>query len=257
MAGTEGTGEYVVVLCTRLGRVGYRLLDREDSYRIRVEPEPSSRDRLARLLTRRLGWKQPGDGGGDRYSVVVRKEQFPQALGLAVQALEPGADINPSAPEWVQQIVKQAMETKSAPLQIPSSYSPTPIHIEYVHQSRIDNLKGINSENFDLKKIIRLCEELNLAYQNGCYFATAMLLRSITDHIPPIFGCKNFQGVFNNYNGGKSFKELMGKFENTLRKVADGYLHEQIRKKEELPNANSVNFSQELDKLLEEICRIL
>lgn len=58
------------------------------------------------------------------------------------------------------------------------------------------------------------------------------------------------------YNGAKSFKQLNRKFEQTLRHLANGYLHEQIRTREELPNAKSVDFSQELDKLLEEVCRI-
>jgi hypothetical protein len=59
MGGAEKTFEYVVILRTCLGRVGYR--DLNGSYRIRVEPEPRGRRPLATLLTRSSGWKQPGD----------------------------------------------------------------------------------------------------------------------------------------------------------------------------------------------------
>jgi hypothetical protein len=42
MTGTEETGEYVVILSTRLSRVGYRDLQ-NGYYRIRVEPKPGGR----------------------------------------------------------------------------------------------------------------------------------------------------------------------------------------------------------------------
>ena len=37
--------------------------------------------------------------------------------------------------------------------------------------SRIDDLRNLSSPDFDFRKLIRLCEELNTAYNNGCYFA--------------------------------------------------------------------------------------
>ena len=42
----------------------------------------------------------------------------------------------------------------------------------------------------------------------------------------------------------------------TMRHIADSYLHLTIRKSETLPNATQVNFSKEMDVLLEEIVRI-
>jgi len=106
MAGTEGTGEYFVVIHTYLGRVGYRKL--ETSYRLRVEPEPAGRAELSRILTRLNGWKQP-DLGHERYSTVVSKEEFPNALGIAIRALDSTrAELNPSTPVWIREIVEQA-----------------------------------------------------------------------------------------------------------------------------------------------------
>lgn len=100
-----------------------------------------------------------------------------------------------------------------------------------------------------------MCEELNLCYSNECYFAVAMLVRSILDHVPPIFGCKKFTEVVNNYGGAKSFKESMEHLENSSRKIADYHLHGQIRKSETLPNKTQVNFASEVDFLLAEIVR--
>jgi hypothetical protein len=88
--------------------------------------------------------------------------------------------------------------------------------------------------------------------------AVAMLVRAILDHVPPIFSCKNFAEVSNNYGGGsKSFKQSMANLESSSRKIADSHLHTQIRSKEILPNKTQVNFSNDLDVLLAEIVRLL
>jgi hypothetical protein len=126
----------------------------------------------------------------------------------------------------------------------------------YVNVKRIDELRAIISQKYDFTKLIGLCEELNKCYMNECYFSVAMLTRAILDHIPPIFGYGTFSQIANNY-GGKSLKRSMQHLENSLRNIADSFLHLQIRKKEMLPNKTQVNFSADLDVLLAEIVRIL
>lgn len=103
MAGTEGTGAYVGVGRTYRGQVGYRTLG--TSFRVRVEPKPEGRDALSRTLTRANGWKQP-DSTQDRYSIVASVEEFANALGLAIRALDPTRiELNPDVPTWVREIV--------------------------------------------------------------------------------------------------------------------------------------------------------
>ena len=126
----------------------------------------------------------------------------------------------------------------------------------YVSIDRIEELKSIKNSYFDLVKLIRFCEEINICYKNNCLLATGVLVRAITDHVPPIFQKSNFTGVANNYEA-KSFKDSMKSLNNSLRKIADSFLHIQIRNKESLPNKVQVNFSQDLDVLLSEIYRIL
>ena len=127
----------------------------------------------------------------------------------------------------------------------------------YVDLERIKELRAIKSDKFDLLKLIELCEELNKSYASGCYLAVAMLVRAILDHIPPIFECKGFTEVANNYTGSRSFKQSMANLENSSHKIADAHLHGQIRSKEALPNKTQVNFSNDLDVLLAEIVRVL
>jgi hypothetical protein len=127
-------------------------------------------------------------------------------------------------------------------------------HAEFVNIDRIDELRNISNPNFDFSKLISYCEEVNICYQNECYLAVAMLIRAIIDHIPPIFNANDFQNVYSQY-GTKSFKEQMMHLDKSSRKIADSYLHGHIRNKESLPNQTQVNFSQDIDVLLAEICR--
>lgn len=126
----------------------------------------------------------------------------------------------------------------------------------YVDLSRIEELKKIQSKKFDFTRLIKQCQELNDASAKGNYYSVILLVRAIIDHVPPIFEKKNFKEVANNY-GPKSFKDSMDRLETSSRKIADSSIHQQIRKRETLPNKTQVNFSNDLDVLLEEITRKL
>ena len=126
----------------------------------------------------------------------------------------------------------------------------------YVDIDRIKELQNIKTNNYDLTRLIYKCKELNDAASNGNHYSVILLVRSIIDHIPPIFNKKSFNEVANNH-GSKSFKGNMDRLNNSLRKIADSGLHQQIRKKETLLNETQVNFSNDLDVLLAEIVRVL
>lgn len=125
----------------------------------------------------------------------------------------------------------------------------------FVDPERLNQLRTLMSEDFDLQRLIRLCEELNLCFQNGCYHAVAMLTRAMLDHIPPLFGYGTFREVAASYAGGRSFKELAESLERSARKIADGYLHIPIRQKETLPTLAQVDVRNQLDTILAESIR--
>jgi hypothetical protein len=127
----------------------------------------------------------------------------------------------------------------------------------YISLDRIQQLSSIENSSYDFCRLVKYCEEINVAFSNKNYFSIAMLLRAIIDHIPPIFSCKNFSEIANNYKGSKSFKESMKHLEESSRKIADSFLHVQIRDKEVLPTQNQIDFSNDLDVLLSEIIRIM
>lgn len=79
--------------------------------------------------------------------------------------------------------------------------------VSYIDQTRMDQLSAINSQEYDLTRLIELCKELNICYANESYLAVAMLTRALLDHVPPIFGVSTFSEVANSYKGLRSFKD--------------------------------------------------
>lgn len=127
----------------------------------------------------------------------------------------------------------------------------------YVDPTRILQLRGTKSQQWDLKRLVRLLEELNLAHEHELHMATAMLVRAVVDHVPPIFNSKNFSEVANNYPAPRSFSDQMRHLDVSLRKIADTQLHQPVRKAEALPLAPQVDFRGALDVLLSEVVRLL
>ena len=130
----------------------------------------------------------------------------------------------------------------------------------YINQSRINELINIRHKDFDLCRLIKLCEELNHNYIHNNYLSVGMIGRTIINHVPPIFGFNEFKQVASNYGGSKenrSFKKSMSNLNDSLKNIADSYLHQTIRDKESLPNETQIDFKNEMDVLLSEIIRIL
>lgn len=127
---------------------------------------------------------------------------------------------------------------------------------DYVDKKRLLQLEKINNQDYDLSKLIAILKELNVCNKHNLKFAIPPLVRMVIDHIPPFFGKSNFSDVCGSY-GSKSFKESMTILDKNTRKIADSYLHTQIRKRESaLPTETQINFKSELDVLLQEIVRI-
>jgi hypothetical protein len=156
----------------------------------------------------------------------------------------------------VEQLLRGAVRTierreQTKPLEFAKAATRPP----YVSPMRIVELQGLRGKAWDYSKLIRLCGELNIANEHECHYAVAMLVRAITDHVAPLFGVPKFNQVVANYKSTKSFKEAMTHLDTGLRKIADSFLHEQIRAREATPNATQVDFSQTLDLLLAEVTR--
>lgn len=127
--------------------------------------------------------------------------------------------------------------------------------VPFVDPGRIDELRNISSNAWDFSRLAQMCVEINAAYLGKNYISVAALTRAIIDHVPPVFGKHDFEQVASNH-GGQSFKASMKQLQNSMRNIADAYLHQHIRKKENVPNPSTVEVRKEIDVLLAEIIRI-
>jgi hypothetical protein len=127
----------------------------------------------------------------------------------------------------------------------------------FVNPERIEQLRQIESDSYDLRRLIAMCEELNHCSDHDCLMSIAMLTRAIIDHVPPIFDARTFAEIASSYGGGKSFKASMQHLSGSARAIADSHLHAQVRRRVALPTRTQVDFSRDLDVLLGEIVVVL
>lgn len=127
----------------------------------------------------------------------------------------------------------------------------------FVDEERISALRKVTSSDYDSCRLIQICIEINDNFSRKNYISVILLVRVLLDHVAPVFGFNKFAEVASNLKSTKSLKDSLQHLENSSRKIADGHLHTPIRKKEVLPTAVQVNFSQDLDVVLSEIVRIL
>lgn len=127
----------------------------------------------------------------------------------------------------------------------------------FVDVSRIEQLKKINNPDFDLTKLIWICEELNSTYNSNAYLSVSYLIRTLIDHVPPIFKQTNFEWVLNCYWERSSIKKQFKHLDEWARPRADINLHSQIQRKEFLPTESQIHFMSNIDTLLGEIIKKL
>jgi hypothetical protein len=215
-----------------------------ESYLIHTPGQPAS------------DWFSITPGGEKFWAKAVRFEQWEKegldavkhkSLNDPLGGIGGSPEVRQMAGEWVR------MKENKPPVK----HAPA-APLVMVADSRLAELRALKSPQFDFQKLIRLCEELNTASREDCYLSIGMLTRALLDHVPPVFGVKSFSEVANNYIGGsKSFKDTMLHLDTAAKKIADGFLHTQIRRSETLPTAQQVNFGAQLDVLLGEIVRII
>lgn len=128
----------------------------------------------------------------------------------------------------------------------------------YVGTERITQIKLLPRSKWDFTRLVRLLEEVNITHEHELHMATAMVVRAITDHVPPIFGQPDFARVANNHSGTQSsFKKSTTHLHDSLRNIANSHLHQHIRQSEVLPGPQQVDFKADLDVLLGEIVRLI
>jgi hypothetical protein len=219
-------------------------LGRKDSNVPEWEPLPKDYFRLPLGVRMNHNILEPSDRATvEEHKLIMSHVSKWIDLRVDVQQLRVWRSGGGAVEKTVEPVIAQGVTPAAAP------------QFEYVNAERLEALRTLPTEKYDLRKLVRLCEELNSNFTGQNYLSTAMLVRAILDHVPPIFGCVTFSEVAANYGGGRSFKDAMESLNRFSRKIADRILHGAARRQESLPNATQVNFSHALDLLLGEIER--
>lgn len=138
-----------------------------------------------------------------------------------------------------------------------NGYYNNDIEKNFISLDYIDEIRKMKNIDFDVTKLIRILEEINLAYNKWLYLSLLSLSRMLLDHIPPIFSYKSFNEVANNFDFWKSDKKIIITLQDLCRNLSDSELHSPITFKEVLPNRDTVNFSIPFNCLLKYIIKQL
>jgi len=130
-----------------------------------------------------------------------------------------------------------------------------------IDPERIEELRRLIGCKPDPRRLVRICEEINIAFDNDCWMSAGLLTRTLINHVPPVFEQPNFEAVANNYGGDpkkqRTFRDNAKKLQEVAKNIGDLIAHEQMRPVESLPARTQVDFSNELDVLLQEVARLL
>jgi len=152
--------------------------------------------------------------------------------------------------EMSTQTVEKAQKTVN-----PDSYSLTD---EYVTSDLLSSIRALDGVKFDTKKLVAMLNELNFNVGANNVHSAHALVRSIIDHIPPIFNKKNFSEVASNYSWPKSDKEKVEGLQKIFRPDADLSLHQKISVKDQTRDMYSIKLHRStLNAILSETIDLL
>jgi hypothetical protein len=119
----------------------------------------------------------------------------------------------------------------------------------FVDSRLLKKLSELDSKQSNLKFLVPYCEELNRSFAVDNPVAVCLLLRSVMNNIPPVFGKKTFAEVAAHCR--KQKKSSLEKLEENLRNFADHAAHVGVGWS---PNmAEVATYKGNFDALLEEI----
>lgn len=117
-----------------------------------------------------------------------------------------------------------------APTVVQEALAAEPSRGAYVDVDLMAELEtAAATTGWKVHKLIALCQDLNDAYAAGNPYACAAMIRTILDHIPPVFGHTNFkyvaaQHVFSMKRNDKMQAQKLAAFKD----IADDVMHRPI-----------------------------
>ena len=93
----------------------------------------------------------------------------------------------------------------------------------FINSHIVERLRSVGQTRFKTAFLVRLCEEINLCFVHGNIVCTALLMRTVLNHVPPVFGHNSFKEVVE--SRPRSIKGIFRHLEDGLRKIADSLGH--------------------------------
>jgi hypothetical protein len=122
----------------------------------------------------------------------------------------------------------------------------------FVSPFLVEELRLAKNHSFDVTKLTGYCTEINSSFHHGNVVACLLLMRTVMNHVPPVFGFTTFTEL--TASSGKSLRENLEHLEKGLRKLADLYAHQPIRTQEQYPTKSQVEpFRGHFELLLQEV----
>lgn len=137
-----------------------------------------------------------------------------------------------------------------------SATDPLILTRRIVEPSVLEALVGLRSPKVNVVALVRMCNEINLSYAHDNVLATALLMRTVLNHVPPAFGHATFEQVV--AQSARSLKEAFEHLQNGLRKIVDFYAHRLAAADDSYPTRAQLEpFKPQFDLLLREIIQSL
>ncbi|MFJ4981492.1 hypothetical protein ACIP6X_40310 [Streptomyces coeruleorubidus] len=151
------------------------------------------------------------------------------------------------------------LEYDFAPVEGEAPPAAAPERRQYVDAGLMDDLDGAAKKTpWRVRKLIALCQELNDAFVVGSPHACAALIRAILDHIPPVFGHKDFRHVaaqhsFPVQRTDKAHAKNLADFKD----IADDVMHRPIGFNVPVISMDDIPAPVRLNAILHEVLRLL
>jgi len=122
----------------------------------------------------------------------------------------------------------------------------------FINLEVLGELKAIDNPQLDTKKLVKLCEELNDSYARANYISSALLIRAVLNHVPPVFEATNFNEIVS--QSGRSIKAILKRLNEEARPIADLHTHILMRNKESLPSKYQIEpYKASFEVLIQEV----
>lgn len=210
-----------------------------------------------------LGNCGPSDDPDMQYAYVAEFRDIAKRFVAAVKRIgDPDlsnlvANLNTS-PEWITDAhdlradLFVVIDALNEAAQNPHYTTNVASNAAFLNTEVLIQLKAVQGSRLDLTKLVKMCEELNDAYARGNYISSALLLRAIMNHIPPVFGATTFSEVV--AHAGRSVKAILARLNEEARPIADLHTHFLMRPTEHLPTKNQLEpYKASFEVLIQEV----